>query len=150
MQNLWAKLNLNMAVFGNMTVKMNNYITSKYDNHFCLIGKSQTSKCLYRKVFSIIKLFQSLRRRAKITIFNWSSLINSMQGIIPCQAFLEVCLSMGGKQGDGTSAPLKGSIAFGLFLGKSYSSTSLIISYFIITDSSPKYIHRENLSGFLK
>lgn len=73
-----------------------------------------------------------------------------MQGIIPCQDFLEVCLSMGGKQGDGTSAPLKGNIAFGLFLGKSYSSISLIISYFIITDPSPKYIHRENFSGFFE
>lgn len=52
-----CKPNLNMAIFGNMTVKINNYITNKYDNHFCLIGKSQTSKCLYRKVFSIIKLF---------------------------------------------------------------------------------------------
>ena len=52
------------------------------------------------------------------------------------------------KEGEGTSAPQNGIISFGLFLGKSYSSTSLTISYLIITDSSPKYIHKENFSGF--
>lgn len=45
-------------------------------------------------------------------------------------------------------AAQNGIISFELFLGKNYPPNPLIISCLIITDSSPKYILREKLSGF--
>lgn len=69
-----------------------------------------------------------------------------MQRIIPSQGFPRCCLR---GQGRGTDEGCTEWYHFlELFLGKSYPPNPLIISCLIITDSSPKYIHREKLSGF--
>lgn len=82
-------------------VKMNNCITDQPEIFFLpLQVKSHHDKYHYRKVFCIIKLFQSLRRGAKITAFRWSCLMNSMQRIIPSQGFPRCYLFTGTRKGD--------------------------------------------------